>query len=49
MKFVITIIALLSATAAYAHCRSKTYYENGRVIICTECCDNNGNCVETCS
>lgn len=49
MRIAITIIALLTATAAWASCRSHTYFVNGKVIVCTICCDRNGNCTETCS
>lgn len=49
MKIILTMLALLTATAAYAACRSKTYFINGRVIICTVCCDNHGNCTEICN
>lgn len=49
MKLVLTIIALLSATAAYAACTSHSYSYNGKVIVCTRCCDHHGNCNEVCS
>lgn len=48
-RLAITIIAILTATAAYSACRTHTYFINGRTIVCTICCDNNHNCTETCS
>lgn len=48
-KLFLGIILSVIATAATAACFSKTYYVNGKVILCTVCCDENRNCVETCS
>lgn len=48
-KIIITMIALLTATAAYAACSTHTYVVNGKVIVCSVCCDRNNNCSEVCS
>lgn len=48
-RLLITIIALLTATAAWAACSTRTYFVNGRVIVCSVCCDQNRNCSEVCS
>lgn len=49
MKIILTMLALLTATAAYAACRTNTYYANGKVITCSVCCDRHGNCTEICN
>jgi hypothetical protein len=43
MKKLFVIWAFLAAGAAYAGCSQNSYYYNGKMIICTTCCDSYGN------
>ena len=47
MKHLIAIGLLLAAGAAYAACTTYTYYVDGKIVTCNECCYA-GNCTVTC-
>lgn len=38
---------LLFATAALADCVTNSYYANGRLVVCTTCCQF-GSCTTSC-
>jgi hypothetical protein len=51
MKNIIGILLLLSAVyspIAAANCVTHTYIINGRMITCTTCCIDGGQCTTTC-
>jgi len=38
-RLLVTLILALTATTAYAACRTYSYTDaNGRMVFCTECC-----------
>lgn len=48
-KLVISIALGIVAVAAYARCTTQTVTSpDGRMMTCTTCCDNWGNCNTTC-
>lgn len=49
MKKLIAIWALVTAPFVYANCTTHTYFMNGKYVVCTTCCYNNGvNCTTSC-
>ena len=50
MKKLLTLIATLTlATNVYAACTTTTLLTpDGKYMVCTTCCDGNGNCQVTC-
>lgn len=48
MKLILALAALLAvSTAAYASCTTHTYFVNGKVVMCTTCC-NGSMCTTNC-
>lgn len=47
MKYVLALVLTLIAGAAYAACTTHTYFVNGKVVMCTTCC-NGGHCTTNC-
>lgn len=50
MKKLLTLITTLAlATNVYAACTTTTLLTpDGKYMVCTTCCDSNGNCQVTC-
>lgn len=48
-KFIVGILCVGFATAVYARCTTQTINSGGRMMICTVCCDNYGNCNTFCN
>jgi hypothetical protein len=46
-KYLIAAVAILISTAAYATCTTHSYFVNGKVVLCTTCC-NGGHCTTNC-
>ena len=48
-KLLAAILLTATATAVYARCTTQTLISpDGRMIVCTVCCDSRGNCTTTC-
>lgn len=48
-KLLVAILLTATATAVYAQCTTQTFIApEGRMTVCTVCCDNRGNCTTTC-
>lgn len=46
-KLIIAVTLLTVSISAYAACSTHQFWVNGRLTICTTCC-NNGNCTTNC-
>lgn len=48
-KAILAVALSLTALSVYAQCRTSTIITpDGRMIVCTTCCDQWGNCNSTC-
>ena len=47
-KFIIGAWLCLVTTLSYAACSTYTVNQGGRMVVCTSCCDQWGNCNVTC-
>ena len=47
-KVILAVWLTLSASAVYAACTTQTIMQGGRMVVCTSCCDQWGNCNVTC-
>lgn len=47
-KILVGLVLLVISATAYAACTTHTYTQGGRIVMCTTCCDNNGNCNTNC-
>jgi hypothetical protein len=52
MKWIAVVLLIwllaVNAVIAYAACTTNTIVTKDRVIVCTVCCDQSGNCTTTC-
>ena len=44
----ITLVGLLAGTAYATRCSTKTIFKGDVVITCIVCCDDRGNCTQSC-
>jgi len=47
-KILVGLVLLVISATAYAACTTHTMSSGGRIVMCTTCCDNNGNCNTNC-
>ena len=47
-KLLIGLTLLVVSITAYAACTTHTFTSGGRIVTCTTCCDNYGNCNTNC-
>lgn len=47
-KLLAAVLLTATATAVYARCTTQTFIVDGRMTVCTVCCDNRGNCTTSC-
>jgi len=47
-KLLFAVWLTLSASAVFAACSTYTVNQGGRMVVCTSCCDQWGNCNVTC-
>ena len=47
-KLLLAVWLVVSAGAVYAGCSTQTVTMNGKMTVCTTCCDQYGNCNTTC-
>jgi hypothetical protein len=47
-KILLAILLITISITAYARCTTQTFIVDGRMTVCTVCCDNRGNCTTTC-
>ena len=47
-KLLIGLALLVLSITAYAACTTHTFTSGGRIVTCTTCCDNFGNCNTNC-
>ena len=47
-KLILAVWLVVSAGAVYAGCSTTTINQGGRMVVCTTCCDQWGNCNVTC-
>jgi hypothetical protein len=50
MKKLLAAVCMMAvAGAVYARCTTQTFIgSDGRMTVCTVCCDSRGNCTTTC-
>lgn len=50
MKYILTLAFVVGLSgAAYAmRCTTQTYFYGNKVVTCTTCCDQHGNCTQNC-
>lgn len=50
MKKLLAVLCIMAmAGSAYARCSTQTFIApDGRMTVCTVCCDSWGNCTTTC-
>lgn len=42
------LVLLVVSLTAYAACTTHTFMSGGKMVMCTTCCDNLGNCNTNC-
>jgi hypothetical protein len=47
-KIIMGVLLSVVATVVYARCTTQTINQGGRMMVCTTCCDQWGNCNTTC-
>jgi len=48
-KLLVAILLTVNAGMVYARCTTQTFIgSDGRMTVCTVCCDSRGNCTTTC-
>ena len=47
-KILVGVILSVVATVVYARCTTQTINQGGRMVVCTTCCDQWGNCTSNC-
>jgi hypothetical protein len=47
-KLLLAVCLVVAAGTVYARCSTQTVNMNGKMTVCTTCCDPYGNCNTTC-
>lgn len=47
-KLIVGLTLVAASITVWAACTTSTVTYNGRLVTCTTCCDNHGNCNTNC-